>query len=153
MPLLRTIHDDATRARLLARLDTLAHDAPGRWGRMSAHQMLCHLSDLFDFALGERPGRVHGGRFSHSVARWYALNVPLRWPHGFPTAREFDQERDGTPPDVFDADRDRVLERIHRFTDPGAELGAHPLFGPLSRAEWGRWGFRHTDHHLRQFGA
>jgi hypothetical protein len=32
-------------------------------------------------------------------------------------------------------------------------LGHHPLFGPLTRAEWGRWGLRHADHHLRQFGA
>jgi hypothetical protein len=28
----------------------------------------------------------------------------------------------------------------------------HPLFGPMSRAAWLRWGYLHLDHHLRQFG-
>jgi len=35
----------------------------------------------------------------------------------------------------------------------GAEGAAHPLFGRLTTAEWGRWGYRHMDHHLRQFGV
>ncbi|MEO7190956.1 MAG: DUF1569 domain-containing protein [Vicinamibacterales bacterium] len=29
----------------------------------------------------------------------------------------------------------------------------HPAFGPLSRKAWGILVYRHTDHHLRQFGA
>ncbi|MGE3404237.1 MAG: DUF1569 domain-containing protein [Vicinamibacterales bacterium] len=28
----------------------------------------------------------------------------------------------------------------------------HPFFGPLSEREWLHWAWRHTDHHLRQFG-
>jgi hypothetical protein len=151
---LRSIHDRDTRTRLLARLETLGPDTPRRWGRMSAHGMICHLSDMFRHALGERDGpRVLGGPLHRTVVKWWALGVPLPWPHGFPTARQFDQERQGTPPAVFDADREELFALIHRVTHPSATLGAHPLFGPLTRAEWGRWGFRHIDHHLRQFGA
>jgi len=29
---------------------------------------------------------------------------------------------------------------------------AHPIFGRMSLWEWQRWGYLHTDHHLRQFG-
>jgi hypothetical protein len=29
---------------------------------------------------------------------------------------------------------------------------AHPIFGRMTEAEWMRWGYLHTDHHLRQFG-
>ncbi|NIP78404.1 MAG: hypothetical protein GWM90_04055, partial [Gemmatimonadetes bacterium] len=37
--------------------------------------------------------------------------------------------------------------------DPAGVAGnVHAAFGPLSRKEWGVWGYRHTDHHLRQFG-
>jgi hypothetical protein len=121
---------------------------------MTAHQMVCHLSDMFRHALGERDGPgVVGGVLARSAVKWWALAVPVRWPHGFRTARQFDQERDGTPPAAFDADRERLVVLLERVVDPGANLGAHPLFGPLTRAEWGRWGFRHADHHLRQFGA
>ena len=29
----------------------------------------------------------------------------------------------------------------------------HPFFGALTREEWMIWGYRHTDHHLRQFAV
>jgi hypothetical protein len=32
----------------------LQPDHNARWGRMSAHQMLCHLSDSFLAAIGEK---------------------------------------------------------------------------------------------------
>jgi hypothetical protein len=28
----------------------------------------------------------------------------------------------------------------------------HPVFQKMSAAEWGRWAYRHVDHHARQFG-
>jgi hypothetical protein len=41
---------------------------------------------------------------------------------------------------------------IQRFNGAEAQLsGDHPLFGALSAAEWGRFSYRHADHHLRQF--
>lgn len=152
--MLRTMHDDDTRDRLRARLASLGPDTPGRWGRMDAPGMVCHLSDMFRSAMGEREGPgVVGGPFARSVVKWWALGAPFRWPHGFPTARQFDQERDGSSPGSFDADREELVALMDRFSDPATVLGAHPFFGRLTRAEWGRWGFRHTDHHLRQFGA
>ena len=38
---------------------------------------------------------------------------------------------------------------------PGARplIAAHGLFGVMSRRDWQRWAYRHTNHHLRQFGA
>ena len=36
------------------RLNTLQPDCVARWGRMSSHQAVCHLSDAFRVALGER---------------------------------------------------------------------------------------------------
>jgi len=28
----------------------------------------------------------------------------------------------------------------------------HSLFGQMSYVDWMRWGYLHTDHHLREFG-
>ena len=45
-----------------------------------------------------------------------------------------------------------LLERIR--TGPLEGKGPpHPLFGPLTRREWGVATYKHTDHHLKQFGA
>ena len=31
--------------------------------------------------------------------------------------------------------------------------GIHPLFGSMSRREWGVVTYKHVDHHLKQFGV
>jgi len=42
---------------------------------------------------------------------------------------------------------------LHRFRSDSVDVSiARPIFGPLTRAEWLRWGYLHADHHLRQFG-
>jgi hypothetical protein len=41
---------------------------------------------------------------------------------------------------------------MHRFVSPDSRYAAHPMFGPLTRREWMLWGYRHMDHHFRQFG-
>jgi hypothetical protein len=48
-----------------------------------------------------------------------------------------------------------VLELLERIgTGPDEGLGPpHPLFGPLTRQEWAVATYKHTAHHLGQFGA
>jgi hypothetical protein len=53
----------------------------------------------------------------------------------------------------FDADRAELLPLTERFEAPGAAARpARPIFGRMTQAEWMRWGYLHTDRHLRQFG-
>lgn len=116
--------------------------------------MLCHLSDAFSLALGDRDGGRTPRLHERTVMRWIGVSTPLPWPKGLPTAPACDQEVGGTPPTDFSGDKATLLKIIDRFLSQ-AETGSmvHPLFGPMSAAEWGRWGYRHIDHHLRQFGA
>jgi hypothetical protein len=85
-----SLADPAFVDQLVTRLGKLHPQRPRAWGRMTPHEMLCHLSDSFQVALGER----------HAA-----------------------------PADTF----------------------MHPIFAALTREEWLIWGYRHTDHHLRQF--
>ena len=52
---MKTLADQECAAELVSRLRNARRDAPRQWGRMTAHQMICHLCDSFRFALGERP--------------------------------------------------------------------------------------------------
>jgi len=45
-----------------------------------------------------------------------------------------------------------LMERIGAGPREG-DGPVHPLFGRLSFREWGVATYKHTDHHLRQFGA
>jgi hypothetical protein len=137
---------------LIVRLQRLEPQTERRWGRLSAHEMLCHLADSFKGALGERPFVPAPSWFARAVIRRLALHTSLRWSKGFPTRPEFDPKRAGTKPESFEADRETTTIMIRRFAAPDACYGTHPLFGVMTRDEWLTWGARHADHHLRQFG-
>jgi hypothetical protein len=122
---------------------------------MSAHQMVCHLSDACRMAIGEKPVTVASGPFRRTLLKWIVLYAPLRWATGIPTSPEIDQHCGGTRPASFAADvadLDRLLEVITTRKET-FEWPVHPVFGRLSRSAWLRWAYLHTDHHLRQFGA
>jgi hypothetical protein len=138
---------------LVERVQRVGPDAPRLWGKMNAHQMICHLGDAFRGATGPVEFQPRAFGLERPV-KWLALYVPAPWPRGYPTMREINQVRGGgTPPAVFEQDRERLVALMASFT-PAAVCGRrHPLWGRLSEWEWGRWGYLHTDHHLRQFGA
>jgi hypothetical protein len=151
----KTLARERDRIEVLRRLKSVRPDSPRRWGRMSAHQMICHLSDAFRAAMGRKSISHAPGPLQRTLVKWIALNLPLRWPSGIPTRPELDQERGGTAPGAFAADVAELEALVELFAAPARDFAwqPHSIFGELSDAAWLRWGYRHMDHHLRQFGA
>jgi Protein of unknown function (DUF1569) len=146
---------ERSKADILRRLQAVRPDSTRRWGRMSAHQMVCHLTDSCRMAMGEKPVSVATGPLQRTVVKWIALYLPLPWPSGVPTRPEIDQEASGTCPSDFTADvaelealRELMTGRRGRMDWP-----SHPIFGRMSESEWLRWAYLHMDHHFRQFGV
>lgn len=120
---------------------------------MSPHQAICHLCDSYRLVLGEKTANTATGFLQRTLVKWIALNLPLRWPKGVPTRPEMEQGHGGTAPVKFEDDRKHLLAVLDRFCCGSIDLSIpHPIFGPITRAEWLRWGYLHADHHLRQFG-
>ena len=155
MEYMKTLARQRDKAEILERLSRLRPDSARRWGRMSAHQMMCHLADALRMATGQKPVTLDTSLFKRTVLKWLVLYVPLPWPHGIMTSPEIDQERGGTRPVEFAADVAGVEALLEVVTAPEARLDRqlHPFFGPMSDAAWLRWAYLHMDHHLRQFGA
>ena len=122
---------------------------------MSAHQMVCHLSDAFRAFVGRKPFRPAHTVFHRTVVKWMALYLPIPWVHGIRTSPEIDQEKGGTRPAAFAADVAELEAFVELVTAATRTFDwqVHPVFGPLTEGEWLRWGYLHMDHHLRQFGA
>jgi hypothetical protein len=122
---------------------------------MSAHQMICHLSDCFRMAIGQKPVSDATSRLRRTLVKWVALYLPLRWPVGIQTRPEIDQQVAGTRPVEFAADVAELEVLMAVVTTRGQALDwpVHPIFGRMSRTAWLRWAYLHMDHHLRQFGA
>jgi len=152
---MRTLARQSDRAEILQRIRSVRPESVARWGRMSAPQMVCHLCDSFRMAIGEKPVSDYTSLFHRTVIKWIALYTPLRWPPGIPTRPEIDQQVGGTQPAAFAADVAQLEAVVELFTtEPARSDGkTHPTFGRMSRGDWLRWGYLHSDHHLRQFGA
>jgi Protein of unknown function (DUF1569) len=147
-----TLADSVLRAAIVARVQRLRPDSPRQWGRMTPHQAVCHLSDSFKSMMTPTPITSTATPFSRTVVRWIALNAPMKWPHGLKTMPEVDQEVGGTKPVEFARDRLELERLIEQFA-AHHDFQAHPMFGRMTARDWLRWGWRHTDHHLRQFAA
>ena len=152
---MRTLENPRVLRELLDRLGRLRPDSVAQWGRMSAHQMICHLCDSARMAIGERDVSAATGLYQRTLLKWIALYAPLPWPPGIVTRPEVDQVAGGTKPGQFAMDVEMLRVLTARLIEQEAGLAgrAHPIFGPLSRRAWMRWAFLHMDHHLRQFGV
>lgn len=140
-----------------ARVRRLTPESQRQWGRMTAGQMVCHLSDAFRGPLGERPpSKPRDNLLTRTVIKWLVFRTPMPWARGAPTSPEIDQAAGaGTPPAVFAEDVSRLIDLMGRFVaqPDTSRRPPHSMFGPMNDAEWARWGWAHVDHHLRQFGV
>ena len=148
-----TLLDPLARQQLRDRFQTLRPDSLRQGGRMSPGGMVCHLTDSFLVCMGERDSATRVTLASRTLMRFVAISTPMPWPKGLPTGPAVDQEIGGSAPGDFDADVAELLNVMERFVaEMDAKNWAHPIFGAISAKEWGRWGWRHMDHHGRQFG-
>jgi len=150
--LMRTLAAIVERESILQRIASLTQSDGRLWGKMSVHQMVCHLCDAYRLPLGEKSASPATGFLPRTAMKWIALQLPLKWPHGVATRPEMEQGVGGTPPADFERDRAELLSIVQRFCDTAELSEPHPFFGPMTRQEWLRWGYLHADHHLRQFG-
>src|SRR5262245_8656366 len=101
---MKTLARDSDKTEILRRLKTLQPASVRRWGRMSAHQMVCHLSDSCRIVSGQRSTAAVATPLPRILMKWIALYAPMQWPAGILTTPELDQEIGGTRPNEFALD-------------------------------------------------
>jgi Protein of unknown function (DUF1569) len=151
---MKTLANPNDRAKILQRLKAIEPASQRQWGRMTPHQMLCHLSDAFRSCLGERAVRPASRWIPRRPVRWAVLWMPVRWPHGAKGPPEWDPNAQGSAPKEFESDKTELKKLIDRFSSRPLDFQwpEHPILGNMSPVEWLRLGYLHLDHHLRQFG-
>jgi len=146
-----TVSDPERLAPLVDRLGRLTPETRRRWGTMTAAEMLCHLGDANTGVLDPAPRRQE--RRPRPIVKWLALVSPLHWPHGLVTPKVVDPKAGGSRPGLFDRDRARAVESLRAIATATTMSPTHLIFGPMTVRDWQRWAWKHTDHHLRQFGV
>lgn len=147
---MQTVFNVADREALYERLNGLTLERTPLWGRMTCGQMLAHLTDGVRMTLGElavqpKRGPLRFGPIRHAVIHW------LPFPKGAPTAPELLVRcTDDCVAEI--AELKAAMERMAARAGE-REWEDHPAFGRMTERDWGVLVFRHTDHHLRQFGV
>jgi hypothetical protein len=146
----KSLSDARARVELLDRLERLAPEATALWGRMNAPQMLAHLADWMLMAKGELKTAAKGRPLRYPPLKQLAIYW-LPFPKGLPTARELITRK----PADWAIEHATVRQHIQSFEslDPKRIWPDHPVFGKMTAQAWSVLGYRHTDHHFRQFGV
>jgi hypothetical protein len=148
---MKSIYNDGS-AQLIARVESLNANSPALWGKMNVAQAMAHTAYSFDVAFGNVAsqsmllGRLIGWMFRRLVLR----DAPFR--KNAPTGPDFIVKDDRD----FATESARLIAQLERIGAGGPssiKIEAHPLLGKMSPADWGTLLTKHTDHHLRQFGA
>lgn len=124
------------------------------WGKMEVNQMIVHLKDQLDIALGNKPAMAQGPVILRtSLGRWISLYF-LSWGKGkIATPIEMDALKNGMIVTDFESDKHLLLVRLQEFISTSNSFAEHPFFGKINNKDWGRLAWKHINHHLLQFGA
>ncbi|MEJ2667919.1 MAG: DUF1569 domain-containing protein [Deinococcales bacterium] len=149
---MKNLFEPSSAREIKDRIRRLTPENERQWGQMAVAQMLAHCSAWMEIAAGvDRPPRSLLGRLVGRFAKASILGEqpPAR---NMPTMKGLivSDER------AFADEQQNLLAGIDRFAAGGPEQCTrhpHSFFGPLTPREWAILGYKHLDHHLRQFGA
>jgi len=146
-----SILNEGERNAIVNRVRSLSASSNARWGSMDVTGMLKHLRLAALMCVGELSVPSANKRAFQKFPLKHLILYVLPFPKGAPTAPLLKVDVG----ESFEEERAAVLELLERIGTGSREgMGPdHPLFGPLSWREWGVATYKHTDHHLKQFGA
>jgi hypothetical protein len=143
--------NEVDRRNIMARLEKLSPNMKPVWGRMSAPQTVAHLADWFRMVIGAIRVESKNTPFRFTPLKQLLIYVmPL--PKNLPTAPELQKSEPGVWTEDTRDLKDLVRRAVQKRTDNTAKWPEHPAFGPVTADQWGILAYRHTDHHLKQFG-
>ena len=133
-----------------SRIDKLVPEQKALFGQMDVNQMICHCTDLFRLAIGEKKSEEYGKVNPAEIV------VIARSGKTAPAPKGFDQVKgEGTKPVNFEQDK-LILKKYITLVSELPEdfiFAEHPYFGKINRKRWESLMDYHLNHHLKQFGA
>lgn len=148
---MKSMFDEPTRREIIERIGSLHESSQPLWGKMNLYQMLKHCNRWEEMVLAnkkyKRPlmGRLFGKRALRSVLK---DATPLG--RHSPTIPDLQiREMEG---DIHEEKR-KWIDAISQYSQYAHPEFIHPFFGRMTREQIGRFAYKHTDHHLRQFNV
>ena len=150
---MNTIFDKTTREELIRRVNKISDTNKALWGKMNVFQMLRHNTYWNKWILG-RGSFSYKQAFLGKLFGKMALKKMIRdekpFDKNIPTSDQFQTKEEMGDLDSEKAAWVSLIREYENYNNPDF---VHDFFGKMSKEEIGILVYKHTDHHLRQFGG
>lgn len=146
----RSIFDPLEYQLIVERINKLTPASLPAWGKMSVGQMLAHSNVLLEQALGKQVPTKRPNALMRKIIKLIIL-AEKPFSKNSPTGPDLIM----TEPKDFEKEKAALLKNLEEIYQLGANANfkPHPAIGELKPHEWAWTIWKHTDHHLRQFGV
>lgn len=149
---MNSLLDKTTYEEIKQRIGSLSSQSKRQWGKMEVAQMMAHCKKAFEVPLSDKVyPRLLMGRMMGWIMK-SKMYDDSQFGKNLPTPADFvvkDQRN-------FDSEKQELAGLVDKFYTAGSQnIGnhPHPFFGTFTKDQWGRFMYKHLDHHLRQFGV
>jgi hypothetical protein len=149
---MKSIFDRGTRDEVIARINLLNKDRKAQWGKMSVMQAVrhCSLCEAYYYG-GISVKRSFLGRiFGQTAIKKLLKDEATELQRNAPTSPQF---RVHENIEDLEAEKQKWKGFIERYETFKEDRFVHWFFGDMTRAQLGQFIYKHSDHHLRQFGV
>lgn len=148
---MKTVFDKATEEELISRINSLNENSKAGWGKMNVHQMVKHCIIADEMFQGKKTySRTFLGRLIGKMALKGMLKDEAPMMRNAPTHPEFKITK--TDGDLA-TDVEKWISLVKAYEHFSQPEFVHWFFGKMTKEQMGQFIYKHTDHHLRQFGA
>jgi hypothetical protein len=150
---MKTIYDKQTQEELIKRINLLNEYNKRLWGKMTVRQMVKHCLVWDEMNFGKMNlKQIFIGRLFGKMALKSFLKEDSPVKRNLGTLPELKITEDIK--EDLQSLKEQWIASIQKYADLGDNHGyIHSFFGKMNRAQIGLMAYKHTDHHLRQFGV
>jgi hypothetical protein len=147
---MKSLFEPAACAEILERLSKLEEGMSPKWGKMSVGQMAWHCQVPLKVGIENRPPKKKPNPLITLLFK-KSMYSDAPWRKNLPTSP---LAKAGEPKELG-AELPELKKRVEQFHNlkDRKDWNPHPIFGVLTRDQWGQMQYKHLDHHLSQFGV
>lgn len=150
---MNTIYDKQTREELIIRINKVDENSLRQWGKMNVFQMIKHNTYWNNWILGKNEHSYKQGIFGKVFGK-LALKRMIKdekpFDKNIPTSAQFKiKDLNGN----LESERLKWIGLLGEYDNYNNPKFVHDFFGKMTKEQIGILVYKHTDHHLRQFGA
>jgi hypothetical protein len=149
----KNIFDKQAAHEVVKRIQKVQPSAKPRWGCMTEVEMFFHLNEALRRTMMTRqePKR---STLKQKILKIYFIYIAPQFPKNVEAPKFVNMKKNSFQLQGFEQEQNKLIERVNEFQQSQKELAqSHPIFGRLTRKQWGIFTWMHLDHHLRQFNV